>query len=52
MLRIQYSGLTAAHYQMVVAVMAKDNQLRTAVLQDSATVPYNKHCQLEEWTGS
>lgn len=51
-MRIQYSGLTGGRYQMVVAVMAKQNQVRTAVLTDTATVPYNKKCALEEWTGA
>jgi hypothetical protein len=39
-------------YEMVVAVMAKDNKVRTAVLADTATIPYNKKCQLEDWTGA
>jgi hypothetical protein len=51
-MRIHYSGMTGTRYQMVVAVMAKENQVRTAVLADTATVPYSKRCALEEWTGS
>jgi hypothetical protein len=50
--RIRYTGVSTAHYEMVVAVMAKDDKVRTAVLGDTATVPYNKKCQLEDWTGA
>jgi hypothetical protein len=50
--RIRYSGVTTARYEMVVAVMAKEDKVRTAVLADTATVPYNKRCQLEDWTGA
>jgi hypothetical protein len=48
--RINYQGITGQPYQMVVAVMARQNSVRTAVLGDNALVPYNKRCQLEEWT--
>lgn len=51
-MRINYQGVTGTPYQMIVAVMAKENQVRSAVLTDNATVPYNKRCQLEEWTGA
>jgi hypothetical protein len=51
-MRIQFSGVTGMPHQMIVAVMAKQNQVRTAVLSDSDPIPYNKRCQLEEWTGS
>lgn len=51
-MRINYQGVTGMPYQMIVAVMAKENQVRSAVLQDNATVPYSKRCQLEEWTGA
>lgn len=50
-IRIKYAGITTRPYEMVVAVMVKDNKVRTAVLADSATIPYNKKCELEEWTG-
>lgn len=50
--KIRYAGVSTATYEMVVAVMAKDDKVRTAVLADSATVPYSKKCQLEEWTGA
>lgn len=51
LMRIQYSGITGMPHQMVVAVMAKENQVRTAVLSDSDPIPYSKRCQLEDWTG-
>ena len=49
-LRIHYTGVSTSPYQMVVAVLVKQGKVRTAVISDSALVPYNKHCQLEEWT--
>ena len=49
-IRITYYGVTRMPYQMIVAVMAKGNQVRTAVLNDSATIPYARSCQLENWT--
>jgi hypothetical protein len=51
-LRIHYSGVSGARYHMVVAVMAKERMVRTAVLADAAKIPYSKGCQLEEWTGA
>jgi hypothetical protein len=50
-IRIQYTGITATPYQMVVAVMVRNQQVRTAVLADTAIVPFNKKCQLEQWSG-
>jgi hypothetical protein len=52
LLRIRYSGVTGMHHEMIVAVMTKENQVRTAVLRDTDRVPYAKGCQLEDWTGS
>lgn len=49
-IRIRYSGISSAQYEMVVAVLGKENQIRSAVLADTAMVPYNKKCQLEEWS--
>lgn len=49
-IRIRYSGVSGASYEMVVGVLAKEKQVRTAVLQDTAVVPYSKRCQLEEWS--
>ncbi|MGE5524375.1 MAG: hypothetical protein ACM3SS_11720 [Rhodospirillaceae bacterium] len=50
LIRIQYTGLTASNYQMVVAVLGRGTQIRTAVITDSAVVPYSKRCELEQWT--
>jgi hypothetical protein len=51
-LRIHYAGMGGInHYQMVVAVMGKDEKVRAAVLGDNAMIPYNKRCALEEWVG-
>lgn len=48
--RIQYTGVTGTAYMMHVAVMAKEKAVRAAVINDSAVIPYNKKCALEEWT--
>jgi hypothetical protein len=51
--RITYQGVGAINtYDMVVAIMAKQNRVRTAVLADSALIPYSKRCVLEDWTGT
>ena len=47
---ITFSGITTAQYQMLVAVMVKGNSVRTAVIQENTVVPYNKKCELEEWS--
>jgi hypothetical protein len=49
-IRIRYFGVTSASYQITVALLGKGNALRTAVLQDTALVPYSKKCELEQWT--
>lgn len=50
--RIQYTGLSNSRYEMVVAVMVRKDQVRTAVLADTALVPFNRKCQLEQWSGA
>lgn len=52
LVRISYKGLSGIPFQMTVAILNKDQSVRTAVLNDTATVPYNKKCQLEQWTGA
>jgi hypothetical protein len=42
-------GFTGTPYEMVVAAMVKEGAYRTAVLRDSAIIPYNDKCALEEW---
>jgi hypothetical protein len=48
--RITYTGISGAQYQMFVAVMAKQNAVRAAVLADSAAMRYSRKCELEQWT--
>jgi hypothetical protein len=40
---------TTTPYEMVVAVMAKGNSVRTSAIAENTLVPYNKKCSLEEW---
>jgi len=49
-LRITFQGVSTNQYQMTVAVMAKGSAVRSAVIDDGAVIPYNKKCQLEEWS--
>jgi hypothetical protein len=49
-IHIRYFGVTGSPYQMLVAVLAKDQQVRTEVLQDTAKIPRSKDCQLEQWS--
>ena len=52
-IRIKFQGaFTGDPYQMVVAAMAKEGAFRTAVLQDTAIVAFNKNCVLEEWVAT
>ena|SRR6218665_226007 len=52
-IRITFRGaFTGDPYQMVVAAMAKEGAFRTAVLQDTAMIAYNKNCALEQWVAS
>lgn len=48
---IQYSGMTGSAYRMAVAFMWQGQKIRTHVLMDTATVPWNRGCQLENWSG-
>lgn len=48
-IKISFTGVTGIPYEMLVAVMAKENSVRSAVIAESTVVPYNKHCALEEW---
>ena len=50
-IQIQYRGVTGNPYEMHVAVMSKGAHIRTAVLRDTAVVPYSTKCQLEQWSG-
>jgi len=48
---IRYVGVTNTPYTMNVAILSKGNLIRTAVISDTARVPYSKRCQLENWSG-
>jgi hypothetical protein len=48
--KITFQGVSLAQYQMLVAVMAKGDAVRSAVISESTVVPYNKKCVLEEWS--
>lgn len=52
LIHIRYAGMSGAKYEMAVAILSKGTQIRSAVLADNAIIPYNKKCQLEEWSGS
>lgn len=51
-MRISFTGLTGAQYEMIIAAMARDYSYRTFVITESSLVPYNKKCALENWTVS
>jgi hypothetical protein len=48
-IKISFTGFSGVPYEMLVAVMAKQNSVRTAVIAENTVVPYNKRCVLEEW---
>jgi len=48
-IRIHFTGMFGAPYQMIVAAMAREGAYRTFVLQENAVIPYNKRCELENW---
>lgn len=50
--RIGYTGVSGSAYEMDVAVMVRDNKVQTAVVRDTAVIPYSRKCQLENRTGA
>lgn len=48
-MQIFFTGVSGATYEMIVAAMSKGRQYRTAVLRDTAMIPFNKNCALERW---
>lgn len=49
-MKVTFQGaLTGGAYEMVVAAMSKEGAFRTAILQDTAMIPSNKNCAMEEW---
>lgn len=51
-IRINFTGISGANYQMTVAAMVKGRNYRTFVLHENTMVPYNKKCGLEYWTSA
>lgn len=50
LLRIDYSGgFTRRPYVIVVALVERDDQLKAIIQQDSAVVPANPRCSLDQW---
>jgi hypothetical protein len=51
LIRIRYFGASSGNlYEMNVGLVARQNQLRTAVLNDNSPVPWSANCQLDTWT--
>ena len=48
-IKIYFNGVSGLPYQMIVAVMKKKNSVRTFVIDENTTIPYNKRCELEHW---
>ena len=49
-IRINYEGnYTRQKYVMHVAVLAKQNAIRTVVIQDNAAMRWARDCELENW---
>ena len=48
-IKIYFNGVSGLQYQMIVAVMRKENSVRTFVIDEDTLSPYNKGCGLEHW---
>lgn len=48
-IKIHFNGVSGSPYEMIVAVMKKENSVRTFVIDENTTIPYNKRCELEHW---
>lgn len=48
-IRINYEGVTRQRYVMHVAVLAKQNAVRTVVINDNAVMRWSRDCELENW---
>lgn len=52
-LRVHLAGMSGVtKYEMIIAAMAKEDQYRSFVIDDSTITPYNKNCELEHWTSA
>ena len=51
LIRIQYFGAISDHmYEMDVALVSRQDQIRATILNDNSPVDWNANCQLENWT--
>jgi len=51
LIRIRYFGAISDNvYEMDVALVSRQDQIRAAVLNDNSPVDWNPNCQLERWT--
>ena len=51
LIHIRYFGAVSADlYEMNVALVSRQNQIRAAVVNDNAPILWDAHCQLENWT--
>jgi hypothetical protein len=51
LIRIRYFDAISDHlYEMNVGLVARQEQLRTAVQNDNSPIDWNGNCQLEKWT--
>lgn len=50
-LRIDWQGAYLGNgYSTFVVLMERDNAIKTHVVSDSAVIPRNSNCALEQWT--
>ncbi|WP_120809814.1 hypothetical protein [Vogesella indigofera] len=50
--RVYFEGMSGTPYQMIVAGMKSGSRVRTAVIRENTVIPYNRHCELEQWTAT
>ena len=51
LIRIRYVGASSGDlYEMNVGLVSRQDQFRTAVLNDNSPIAWNANCQLEKWT--
>ncbi len=51
LIRIRYFGVTSGElYEMNVGLVSRQEQVRTAVMNDNSPIAPNANCQLENWT--
>lgn len=50
LIRIRYAGSSGDLHEMDVGLVSRQDQFRTAVLNDNSTIAWDANCQLEKWT--